>query len=198
MPQNEAMSTTPGRALRLTLSIGATLLLIAACGSSVGPGWTYAPPVSPSPGAGAAASASAAATASASTSASPSPPASASQSATASSSGGTGTGTEIDLTETADLRIVDAAGQPVSNINVTKGTAYTFKITNTAGFDHDFYIGNPSDLQAGNTASLTGVSAFSSGTKTFTYTFSGATPIGFGCTIPGHYQTMHGSFTVQP
>ncbi|MGH2466651.1 MAG: plastocyanin/azurin family copper-binding protein, partial [Candidatus Limnocylindrales bacterium] len=129
-------------------------------------------------------------------SASGSPSASSSASASPSASASGSGGTVIDLTETADLHIVDASGQPVTSIKVTKGQTYTFNITNTAGFDHDFYIGTDADLQAGTTAALTGVKAFSSGTQTFTYTFASDGPLNFGCTIPGHYQTMHGTFDI--
>jgi uncharacterized cupredoxin-like copper-binding protein len=174
------------RALRAVAPLSAALLFIAACGSSAAVNWSYAPPTTTP-----AASGSAAASASAS------PGSSASVSPGTSGSGGSGSGSVIDLTETADLRIVDASGQQVSSIDVTKGETYTFNITNTAGYDHDFYIGSPADLQAGNTANLTGIAPFSSGTKTFTYTFQSSGTLGFGCTIPGHYQTMHGTFNVQ-
>lgn len=177
------------RALRAVAPLSAVLLFIAACGSSAAVNWSYAPPTTTPAASGSAPSS---ASASAGASASTSPGASGSG-----GSSGSGSGSVIDLTETADLRIVDASGQQVTSINVTKGETYTFNITNTAGYDHDFYIGSPSDLQAGNTANLTGIQAFSSGTKTFTYTFQSSGPLGFGCTIPGHYQTMHGTFNIQ-
>jgi uncharacterized cupredoxin-like copper-binding protein len=168
--------------------MGAALLLIAACGSSGAANWTYAPPTTtPAPSASASPTASATASASETAGSSASP--------SASAAGGSGDNV-IDLTETADLRIVDASGQQATSIKVTKGQTYTFNITNTAGFDHDFYIGADADLQAGTTAALTGLPAFSSGTKTFTYTFDSDGPLNFGCTIPGHYTTMHGTFDI--
>ena len=99
--------------------------------------------------------------------------------------------------ETADLRITDPSGNTVSSITVQKGQTYTFQITNTAGFAHDFYIGSPDDLKAANTANLKGLDQFTSGTQSFSYTFDSAGPLGFGCTLPGHYQSMNGLFVIQ-
>jgi uncharacterized cupredoxin-like copper-binding protein len=108
------------------------------------------------------------------------------------------TGTLIPLEETVSLTIT-RDGQPVSALDVKKGDTVTFQITNSAGFDHDFYIGTPDQLKNNQTAGLPGVPAFSSGTQQFTYTVTDATAtLQFACTLPGHYVTMHGSFTIQP
>ena len=125
------------------------------------------------------------------------PPAATPQSSGAPAGGGISN--EIDLVETASLQITNPAGQPVTTITVRRGQTYHFKITNTAGFVHNFYIGKVSDLEADNLAKLTGVGDFSSGTKEFDYTFSDTSaPLGFGCMVPGHYQAgMKGTFTVQ-
>jgi plastocyanin len=125
------------------------------------------------------------------------PPAATPQSSGAPAGGGIAN--EIDLVETASLQITNPAGQPVTTITVRRGQTYHFKITNTAGFVHNFYIGKVSDLEADNLAKLTGVGDFSSGTKEFDYTFSDTSaPLGFGCMVPGHYQAgMKGTFTVQ-
>jgi uncharacterized cupredoxin-like copper-binding protein len=200
MPQNEAMNIPSSRSLRALVPLAATLLLAAACSSgSSSSNWTFAPPTaaaSGGPAASGSASPSASASASASTAPSATPSASPSSSEATSPSPSAGAGNTIQLNETADLHITDASGQPASSIPAKKGQTYTFEITNTAGFAHDFYIGKPDDLQAGNTANLTGVPEFASGTKTFTYTFDTDGPVGFGCTVPGHYQTMHGTFDI--
>ncbi len=154
-------------------------LVFAACASAAGPGWTYVPPVATPQAGGPAASGLAAA--------SPGTPASG------------GSANEIDLVETASLQITDPSGKPVTNITVKKGQTYHFKVTNTAGFVHDLYVGNVSDLEAGNIANLTGTGDFTSGTRTFDYTFNDSSaPLGFGCMVPGHYQAgMKGTFTIQ-
>jgi mono/diheme cytochrome c family protein/uncharacterized cupredoxin-like copper-binding protein len=104
----------------------------------------------------------------------------------------------IKLDETASLTITDASGATVSSIAVKAGETVQFQITNTAGFDHDFYIGTAADLQAGNTASLVGIAPFASGTQTYTWTVPSSGTLQYACTIPGHYQTMHGDFQIVP
>jgi hypothetical protein len=182
---------TPFARLSFPVVVLAAALLsatvVAACGSSSGDaGWTYAPPsITPAPSA----------TASASPSAAPSATPGASPSAGA--SGSPGTGTAFDLEETADLQIKQA-GQKVTQLQVKSGQAYTFRVTNTANFAHNFYIGTAQDLQANNTANLKGVPDYNSGTKEFQYTFATSGPLQFGCTVAGHYNTMHGDFVFQP
>ncbi len=104
----------------------------------------------------------------------------------------------IKLDETAQLQITDASGQSASTIYVKKGETVRFEITNTAGFTHNFYVGLVSDLQASNTANLKGVPDFSSGTETLDYTFNQDGQFGFGCLVPGHYTTMHGTIQIEP
>ncbi len=185
-------------------------LALAACAASTGPGWTYVPPAptqqaggaaaSGAPAAPGAAAASGAPAASASTggTASGAPSTSGAPSASGTAAGG-GAANEIDLIETSSLQITSPGGQAVTSIAVQKGQTYRFKITNTAGFVHNFYVGKVSDLDAGNIANLTGTGDFTSGTKEFDYTFSDTSaPLGFGCMVPGHYQAgMKGTFTVQ-
>jgi uncharacterized cupredoxin-like copper-binding protein len=188
------MHTTSARMARL-LTLGALVLFVGvACTSAAGAaGWTYAPPVNtavPSASGSAAASGSPVASETSGATMNPSMSMSAAPS-------GSAAGNVIQLTETADLRITDSSGNTVTSITVQKGQTYTFQITNTAGFAHDFYIGTPDDLKAANTGNLKGLDQFVSGTQSFTYTFDSAGPVGFGCTLPGHYQSMNGLFVIQ-
>ncbi len=101
----------------------------------------------------------------------------------------------IELEETADLHITQN-GSPVQSIAVTPGETVTFKITNTAGFDHDFFIGPPDKLSGNDVTGLQGIPAFDSGTQELTYTVpADVTNLEFACTLPGHYPSMHGSLT---
>jgi uncharacterized cupredoxin-like copper-binding protein len=103
----------------------------------------------------------------------------------------------IELEETADLRIVQN-GQSVTQLTVREGETITFRITNTAGYDHNFYIGPPEQLSTNNTAGLSGIPAFTSGTQEFQYTVTAETAnLEFACTLPGHYPSMHGTFVVE-
>ncbi len=194
------MHIRPARMARLLTMSALVLLAAAACTSASGAaGWTYAPPIATAaPGA----SGSAAPTGSSAATGSPAATASGGATMNPSMSMGpapsaSGAANVIQLTETADLRITDASGNAVTSITVQKGQTYTFQITNTAGFAHDFYIGTPDDLKAANTGNLKGLDQFASGTQSFSYTFDSAGPLGFGCTLPGHYQSMNGLFVIQ-
>jgi hypothetical protein len=103
----------------------------------------------------------------------------------------------IKLDETASLTITDASGTKVSSIPVVAGETIQFEVTNTAGFDHNFYIGSKDDLSGGNTASAQGIPAFSSGTQTLTYTVPASGTLAFGCTLPGHFTSMNGTLDIQ-
>jgi len=106
----------------------------------------------------------------------------------------------IKLVETSSLQITDESGTQVTAIAVKAGETVQFQVTNKAGFDHNFYIGQAPDLQNNNTANLVGIPPFSSGTQNFTWTVpakAGTADLQFGCSLPGHYQTMHGQFDIQ-
>jgi len=102
----------------------------------------------------------------------------------------------IELELTGSLQIVQG-GQRVTSIEVHQGQAYTFRIRNSAGFAHDFLIGTDADLSSGKSG-LPGLGQFSSGTQDFSVTFDGPGPLMFGCTIPGHYSLMKGTFVIVP
>jgi mono/diheme cytochrome c family protein/uncharacterized cupredoxin-like copper-binding protein len=103
---------------------------------------------------------------------------------------------ELDLTGT--LQITDPAGDKLATIPVVAGETVTFKVTNKAGFDHNFYLGPEATLSTTTTttsADLPGIPTFASGTQEFTYTFETTDPLQYACLIPGHYGPMHGDFT---
>lgn len=102
----------------------------------------------------------------------------------------------IDLELTATLQITQG-GQQASSIPVKQGETYTFRVTNTAGFEHDLLIGSDADLSAA-VGGLAGIKAWNQGTREFQYTFDSAGPLAFGCTVPGHYALMKGFFDIQP
>ena len=106
----------------------------------------------------------------------------------------------IELELTGDLKIKQD-GQQVSTIPVTQGGTYTFRLTNSAGYAHDFKIGADTDLGRG-AGGLPGIESWNGGTREFQYTFSSSAgssaPIAYGCTLPGHYALMKGSFDLRP
>jgi hypothetical protein len=114
------------------------------------------------------------------------------------SDGNAPSGQVIELELTSSLQI-HQGGQQVSSLAVKAGETIHFKITNTAGFQHDFYIGPPDQLGQNLVSGLPGVPSFDSGTQEFDYTVTADTAnLQFGCSLTFHYPTMHGTFTVEP
>ena len=85
-------------------------------------------------------------------------------------------------------------------IPVKAGEVVTFEVTNTSGnVPHNFWIGPPDRLQANDTAGLAGIPDFTSGTQSVEWNVpEDAASLEFACTVTGHYQSMHGSFQLQP
>ncbi len=102
----------------------------------------------------------------------------------------------IKLQATADLHFRDEAGNVVSQVDVAEGETIQFEIDNTAGFDHNFYIGTPDELAVPNATTDTGIPTWQSGIQTLTWTVTGD-GLQFACTVPGHYSTMQGNIVVQ-
>lgn len=101
----------------------------------------------------------------------------------------------IELTATASLQFTDPAGTQVKEIPVTPGETITFKVTNAAGFPHNFYIGTDQQLMNAQNADMVGIPDFAEGTQEVTWTVpADVTGLKFGCTVPGHYQIMQGTF----
>jgi mono/diheme cytochrome c family protein len=101
----------------------------------------------------------------------------------------------IALQATADLRFKDEAGNVVTQIVVAPGETVQFDIDNTAGFDHNFYIGTPEELSVPNGTTEVGIPAWQSGVQSLTWTAEGE-GLQFACTVPGHYSTMSGNIVV--
>ena len=149
-------------------------LLLAACGGTTGSAWTEAP-LRPTPSAG--------------PSVVPSQPA-------GSPDASAGAGRTIELELTSSLQI-QQDGEQVVELEVQEGETLHFVLDNTAGFSHNFLIGPPDALSGGTTDGLPGVEAWDSGVREFDYEVTADTAqLEFACTVPGHYQTMHGSFAL--
>lgn len=101
----------------------------------------------------------------------------------------------IELDANAALQFTDKAGTQLKEIAVTPGETVTFKVTNTAGYQHNFYIGTDQQLMNAATAEMVGIPDFSEGTQELTWTVpADITGLKFGCTVPGHYTIMQGVF----
>lgn len=186
------MITSTLRALLLPL----LLVSLAACASGERPTWTYAPPPSgpPTPAPTTAPTATPAATET------PSPTASGAPTPEPSGepSQPPGEARVIELEMSGALQIL-RDGQQVTDIPVTVGETILFRVTNTAGYDHNFYIGPDDRLAANDVAGLPGIPTYMEGTEEFEWVVpEDATSLKFGCTVPGHYQLMNGTFSIAP
>lgn len=105
----------------------------------------------------------------------------------------------IAVNETVGVTITDPTGNKLAAIAVVPGETVKFQVTNTAGFDHNFYVGAAALLKANTTTGLQGVPVFTTGTKEFTYTVPQTDDgtLEFACTLPFHYDTMHGPVQLQ-
>ncbi len=105
---------------------------------------------------------------------------------------------QIMLQANAALQFTDETGAPVAQIQALPGETIEFVIDNTAGFDHNFYIGQADVLQVPFGETEEGIPTWSSGVQTYTWTVpeSGTEGLQFACTVPGHYQPMHGDIVI--
>ncbi len=119
-------------------------------------------------------------------------------SAPASPATGDGEPRVIELEATPAIRF-EQDGTQIHDIAVTPGETVIFRVTNTAGFSHNFYIGTDDELKVMGGETDTGIPAWSNGVQELEWTVpDDVSGLRFGCTIPGHYFTMQGDFTVAP
>jgi uncharacterized cupredoxin-like copper-binding protein/mono/diheme cytochrome c family protein len=104
----------------------------------------------------------------------------------------------IHIEATSSLEFVDESGTKITQLEVVPGETVQFVVDNTAGFDHNFYIGTPEELQVPFGETATGIPTWQSGEQTLTWTVpeEGLEGLQFACTVPGHYQSMHGDIVV--
>jgi hypothetical protein len=105
-------------------------------------------------------------------------------------------GTVVDIQATGSLSFTTPDGEKITDIPVTPGETVTFRVDNVAGFDHNFHIGTDAELSVPNNGDLPGIPTWSSGVQEFEWTVpDDVTGLKFGCTVPGHYSLMQGTFS---
>ena len=181
---------------RLISAAIALLFIVAACASSTGAAWTYAPVTasvdespteSGAPGESPASEQPSGGHEDMGTSAPPD----------ASAPPPSGEGRVIDLVATASLQFTTPDGTQVTDIPVTPGETIVLRIDNKAGFDHNFYIGTDAELNVPNATTAAGIPMWQSGVQELTWVVpADITGLKFGCTVPGHYALMQGTFSV--
>ncbi len=189
--------TLPG----LVLALLALTFIVSACAGDTGAEWTYAPVTvseSASQAPGTAAEASAPAESPTQPEASTAPADSTAQEQPAEPAGAvSGEPRVVRLDADSTLRFTDPDGQQVTDIPVTPGETIVFEIDNTAGFNHDFYIGTDAELSVPNGTTDVGIPQWESGVQTVEWVVpEDITGLKFACTVPGHYYTMQGTFSL--
>ena len=102
------------------------------------------------------------------------------------------------ISATAGLQFQDENGAQITQIDVVAGETIEFVVDNTAGFDHNFYIGPEDVVSASSAQTDLGIPTWPSGVQSVTWTVeSSDQPLQFACTVPGHYAPMHGDIVIQ-
>lgn len=152
--------------------IASAVLLIAACSSAAGPGFTLAP-------------------GSTGPSGSPSTPASSASSAVTPAPSGSALGFTPGTKATPRLIHIDSNDTLLFAPNVlvvADGETVTFEIANKGAVGHEFMVG-PQKAAFANIAGTPEVAEITAGlTKTLTYTFTGPGPFAFACHATGHFE----------
>ncbi len=104
----------------------------------------------------------------------------------------------IKLTANAALQFLDESGAQLTQIEAVPGETIEFIVDNTAGFDHNFFIGEAAALQVPFGETEAGIPTWQSGEQSYIWTVpeSGAEGLQFACTVPGHYTPMHGDIVI--
>jgi len=189
---------------RVLVALLALTFVLAACASETGSQWTFVPsdgsdqgdstaaPTAPvEPGASAAPEEPAASEAPAE----PSEPVEPTE-PEASAQPPSGEARVIEMQADSALRFTDGTGQPLPTIEVTPGETVVFRIDNTAGFQHNFWIGQDAELSVPSATTDVGIPDWSTGVQELEWVVpDDVSDLKFACTVPGHYFTMQGTFT---
>jgi len=105
---------------------------------------------------------------------------------------------QIFIEATSSIQFVDENGNQLTQIDAVEGETIEFVIDNTAGFDHNFYIGPQDVLSQPSATTPLGIPTWQIGVETLTWTVEpGDQPLQFACTVPGHYPTMNADIVIQ-
>ena len=107
----------------------------------------------------------------------------------------------IEVQGTQDIQWVDPeSGERITAISVAEGETIEIHVINETEVPHNMHVGPGEELAvAPEDNDLPGVPTFVNETMTFTYNFDDPPEQPqFACTVPGHYQTMHGDFLIGP
>ena len=190
--------------IRLTAAVISVMFVVAACASDTGAQWTFAPVAVSEQGASADVSepvveVEVAETDTSEDLTSETEAETTEAETTEAETTEAGEARVIDIQADGALRFTDANGEQVRDIPVTPGETVVFRVDNTAGFDHNFYIGLDAELITPSGSTDTGIPTWATGVQELEWVVpDDITDLKFGCTVPGHYTLMQGTFSVSP
>jgi hypothetical protein len=104
----------------------------------------------------------------------------------------------IDLVADARVRFTGVDGVRLREIPVTPGERILFRVQNTAGIPHNFYIGTSEQLSEPNATTDVGIPSWSSGFRAVEWIVpEDVSGLMFASTVPGRYFTMQGTFSAE-
>lgn len=104
----------------------------------------------------------------------------------------------IEIEAGAALRFLQD-GDQLSQIPLTPGETVVFRVDNTAGFAHNFYIGADEELMVPAGTTEVGIPDWDLGVQELEWVVpDDIEGLRFACTVPGHYTLMQGDITIAP
>jgi uncharacterized cupredoxin-like copper-binding protein len=105
----------------------------------------------------------------------------------------------IEIEATGALQFTDGSGNLLEEIAVTPGETVVFRVHNSAGFVHNFYVGSEEELEVPEGTTDAGTEMWYEGVQELEWRVpDDVSGLMFGCTVPGHFVPMHGTFVVAP
>lgn len=90
-------------------------------------------------------------------------------------------------------------GVEIEDIPVSPGETLVFRIDNATGFTHNFFIGSDDELSVSDATTAVGIPDWQNGENEIEWTVpDDISGLKFGCTVPGHYRSMQGTFSLSP
>jgi hypothetical protein len=105
-------------------------------------------------------------------------------------------GARVIEIQASGIRFIQG-GEDLRDILVAPGETVVFRIDNVSGFDHNFYIGTDEQLRENWAETEIGIGKWDYGVQELEWTVpEDITDLKFGCTVPGHYALMQGTFSI--
>jgi uncharacterized cupredoxin-like copper-binding protein/mono/diheme cytochrome c family protein len=103
----------------------------------------------------------------------------------------------IKVEATGDIKFKDESGTVLQGLEFVEGETVVFEVDNTAGFEHNFYIGPQEVVSQPSATTEVGIAEWEEGVQTLEWVATGGEGLEFACTVPGHYASgMRGAIVI--